>query len=236
MTMNSWLEQQWQSLLTADSQDALLQQFIRVTQTFDFEYCTFGLRAPYPLNAPKALIVSNYPAAWLQRYHEQNYLAVDPVVQHGLHCTTPLVWSSLPCRTPFWEEAAAFGIAHGWSQAQSNVQHFFGMLSLARSSSAINDKELAHKQAHLIWLTQLAYGGFYRFLAPELKSYVDVKLTPREKEVLRWTADGNTTEQIAKKLHLSERTVKFHLQHTLEKLGAKNKTAAAVQAVLLGLI
>ncbi|RYF30097.1 MAG: LuxR family transcriptional regulator, partial [Cytophagaceae bacterium] len=63
-----------------------------------------------------------------------------------------------------------------------------------------------------------------------------VVLSPREIEVLRWTAEGKTASEIASILDVSERTVNFHVNSVVVKLDANNKTNAAVRAALLGLI
>lgn len=238
MAIQPWLEEQWQALLNARDQQDLLQQLIKTAQAFGFDYCAFGLRAPYPLTAPKTMLANNYSLGWQESYRHNNYLPVDPIVQHGLRSSLPLVWSGDPSLLPFWEEARAQGICYGWSQAHCNSQNFIGMLTLARGGEPITQQELLKNEASFSWLTQLAYAGFNRFMAPELIAGgggADL-LTDREKEVLRWTADGKSASEIALLMNVSERTVSFHINHVLSKLGAANKTAATVQAVLLGLL
>ncbi|KVR40757.1 hypothetical protein WK17_21385 [Burkholderia multivorans] len=61
-------------------------------------------------------------------------------------------------------------------------------------------------------------------------------LTEVEKTIIRWTIDGKTSAQLAEILHVSERTVNFHVQNVMAKLNTCNKTAAAAQAALLGLL
>lgn len=63
-----------------------------------------------------------------------------------------------------------------------------------------------------------------------------VRLTPREIEVLQLLAQGQTNREIAGKLTLSVSTVKIHVEHILEKLSVSDRTQAAVRAVELGLI
>lgn len=61
-------------------------------------------------------------------------------------------------------------------------------------------------------------------------------LTPRETDVLRLLARGQSNPEIARSLLLSRSTVKLHVQHILAKLGVCDRTAAAARAVELGLL
>lgn len=61
-------------------------------------------------------------------------------------------------------------------------------------------------------------------------------LTARELEVLSLVAEGASNRQIARRLFLSEATVKTHLAHAFDKLQAENRTAAVAAARALGLL
>jgi DNA-binding NarL/FixJ family response regulator len=61
-------------------------------------------------------------------------------------------------------------------------------------------------------------------------------LSAREIEVLTLVADGLTNQQISKRLHLSQATVKSHLVHVYTKLGVDSRTSAVRAAVDRGLI
>jgi len=58
-----------------------------------------------------------------------------------------------------------------------------------------------------------------------------VNLTKREIKVLKFVASGSTNKEIAKKLFLSEKTVKNHLNHIYRKLGVKNRAQAVMEAL-----
>jgi DNA-binding NarL/FixJ family response regulator len=64
----------------------------------------------------------------------------------------------------------------------------------------------------------------------------DELLTPREIEVLQQIAGGNKNRKIAGRLFISEETVKVHVKHVLEKLGASDRTEAVSIAVRRGII
>ena len=62
------------------------------------------------------------------------------------------------------------------------------------------------------------------------------ELTAREREVLQLIASGFTNKEIAAALFITEKTVKTHVSHILEKLGLSDRTQAAILAVKHGLI
>jgi DNA-binding NarL/FixJ family response regulator len=64
----------------------------------------------------------------------------------------------------------------------------------------------------------------------------DEALTAREIEILQEVAEGNRNRDIAEKLFISEGTVKVHIQHIMEKLGANDRTQAITIAVRRGII
>jgi DNA-binding NarL/FixJ family response regulator len=63
-----------------------------------------------------------------------------------------------------------------------------------------------------------------------------VKLNNREVEVLTWAARGKKSVEIASKLHLSKRTVDFHIDNARIKLRAATRTEAVIKAATSGLI
>jgi DNA-binding NarL/FixJ family response regulator len=72
-------------------------------------------------------------------------------------------------------------------------------------------------------------------IPPEIAAYLaehycDESLTGREIEVLKMVAGGNRNLDIAGKLFITEETVKVHVKHIMEKLGARDRT----QAVAIG--
>jgi DNA-binding NarL/FixJ family response regulator len=62
------------------------------------------------------------------------------------------------------------------------------------------------------------------------------RLTRREREVLALIASGRSNKRIALELGISEKTVKTHVGHLLEKLGVSDRTQAALLAVRDGLV
>ena len=63
-----------------------------------------------------------------------------------------------------------------------------------------------------------------------------LRLTPREREILRLVAEGHSNATLAKMLWVTQQTVKFHLSNVYRKLGVSNRTEAARWAQLNGLL
>ena len=74
-------------------------------------------------------------------------------------------------------------------------------------------------------------------VASQLAEHVsDDNLTSREIEVLMQVGNGNRNRDIAGLLHISEETVKVHIKHIMDKLGARDRTQAIAIAVRRGII
>ena len=94
--------------------------------------------------------------------------------------------------------------------------------------------------SELVQVIRQVHGGKKR-LPPELAAQLaehmsDESLTAREVEVLKQVADGNRNRDIAEHLFISEETVKVHVKHIMDKLGAKDRTQAIAIAVRRGII
>lgn len=61
-------------------------------------------------------------------------------------------------------------------------------------------------------------------------------LSMRELEVVRWTAQGKTSVEIARILSLSDHTINAHLTNAIKKLDCVNRTQLVAKAIRLGLI
>lgn len=79
--------------------------------------------------------------------------------------------------------------------------------------------------------------GIPTYIAAHLAEHLsDEALTAREIEVLRHIAGGNRNRDIAEKLFISEETVKVHIKHIMDKLGASDRTQAVAIALRRGII
>jgi len=75
-----------------------------------------------------------------------------------------------------------------------------------------------------------------RRLAPPGRTAPPPALTPREREIMTWVARGKSSTDIAVLLGLSDRTVDFHVENVIRKMGVATRTQAAIQACLARMI
>ncbi len=236
--MLEWQESLIQGLAQAESEEQLFALLAAAARTLGFDYCAHGLRVPLPVSNPRVFMVNNYPEEWQKQYVREQYITIDPTVAHGMRSLMPLVWSQevfSDCRS-FWEEARSHGLRNGWAQSCHDARGNAGLLTLARSHDDISRDELRAHSLQMSWLAHAVHEGMVRLVAGRLVPDADKELSARETEVLRWTADGKTSADVSDIMHISERTVNFHLNNAMAKLGVCNKTALAVKATVLGLL
>jgi DNA-binding NarL/FixJ family response regulator len=96
------------------------------------------------------------------------------------------------------------------------------------------------KPSEMLEVIRQVHNGKKRILpeiAEQLAQYcADEVLTAREIEVLEQIAGGNRNRDIAEKLFITEETVKVHVKHIMEKLGASDRTQAVAIGVRRGMI
>ena len=99
-------------------------------------------------------------------------------------------------------------------------------------------KEVGEEPLLALMDRTMAGESVYPDVTPQLTlgNASSAELTDRELEVLREMLTGATNGEIAEKLCMSERTVKTHITHMLEKTGFKNRTVLAINARLSGLV
>lgn len=236
--MKNWQVELLQITESVHSEKEAFSRIETAAKSMGFDHCAYGLRVPWPLTNPKILLLNNYSAAWQKRYAEAGYLLIDPTVQHGRRSQTPLIWTAdvfTGCQQ-LWEDARAHGLSVGWAQSSLDSTGVGGMLSLARSHDELTPNELQAKESQMHWLVNIAHLTLSRVLIEKTTHSQRIALTPREIEVMKWTADGKSAQEIADILNVTKHVIDFHIKNAINKLQTANKTAAVVKGAMLGLL
>lgn len=236
--MECWFEDQMAMLLSSGDKKSLMEGINKAVQFLGFEYYAYGLCIKLPITQPRYELINNYPPEWQTLYEERGYIKSDPTVLHAFKSTNPIVWedSFFQGTEIFWEEANSYGLKGGWAQSSRLNQRSIGMLTVARSEEFLKIKELDARTPYLLWLNQVVQAGFEQLTSPSPHTESKNLLSNRETEVIKWCAEGKTSEEIGIILGISERTINFHTANVIKKLDTCNKTSAAVRALQLDIL
>lgn len=206
-------------------------------QQLGFDYYAYGVRHPTPFTRPRTEIYGSYPKDWLERYHLQNYAAIDPSILNGLRSTQMVVWDDALFHQSrnLWCEAQEWGLRVGVTLPIHTPNSALSVLSVARNQTMIGDTEREEIRLRLRCVIELVTTRLAEIGHPQETSEL-IELSAREREILQWTADGKSSGEIAVILGISINTVNFHLKIIQKKFGAANKTLAAAYGAALGLI
>lgn len=213
----------------------------RFSKQMGFELFAYVLTVNAPSLKPQQYVINGFPLRWGERYVAAKYFEVDPLVRHARISSLPAIWSNREFHgdetTQFWDEARSFGLDAGLSFAVHEQPGVTGILSLARDRAVdLPDAELAALIGRAQMFATLLHHQVVRLELSRLLPEQNATLTVREKECMKWAADGKTAWEIGQILNISERTAVFHISNVVQKLGAANKTQAIVRAVALRLI
>ena len=225
----------------ARTSDELRVEMARFARDMGFEHFAYALTVKVPSVKVQQYFINGFPDPWLDRYLKAGYFKVDPIVRHAETSTLPAIWTDDAFHDgksgEFWEEAQSFGLSAGLSFAVHEQPGVTGIFSLARDKAMdLQGQDLAALVGRAQMFASLLHHAVARIDLPKLLPEQTSPLTPREREYLQWTADGKTAWEIGRILSIAERTVVFHINNVVQKLGAANKMQAIVRAVALKLV
>jgi LuxR family transcriptional regulator, quorum-sensing system regulator BjaR1 len=244
--MGSVLDQTYKFI--SEMQAASTPQEICTTLT---GFCSnYGLTAVLAGTCPTAksrgedqvthIFAQSYPTPWMQRYLEESYSDIDPVI-HRLHSNlSPFHWSeaiqyvnddNAKRARQMMGEAAEFKLKNGVVIPMLTLEGEVAAVSIGGETPELPRECLG---------TLSLISSYAMARAIELRSRralrSTVKLTSREVECLRWAADGKSEWEISSILCISEHTADKHLSNARSKLMAVTRTQAVARALRLGLI
>jgi LuxR family quorum sensing-dependent transcriptional regulator len=214
-----------------------------VIRMFETEIKACGFHAyimaglPSPGTSLTDLTVANgWPPEWFEIYTRENFSVMDPIPQHGASTVQPFEWSearydkeSNPAAHLVMTRACDFRLVQGYCIP---LHYDDGGAVISLATEHLNIDPVAKSALQLIGV--YAHNRIRSLGRP--KPEPRGLLTSREREILRWAADGKTSWEISVILRISERTVKFHLVQASRKLNAVNRTSAVAKALARGLI
>lgn len=228
-----WIER----INAAQTLDELLAELAKAASGFGFT-ATIITAFPHPdIPFEKRVIGYRWPTDWLERYFANNYIDDDPVMRHAATSPRPFEWSEARYEKNskaalVMNEAAEFGFSSGLCVPTMTPA---GPVNVAFGGER---SEVSREECEMLHLLAIyAQHRSTELLSGKLKELAEIlKLSPRELEVLRWCAEGKTSESIAEVLGISTHTVLTHITGACRKLGTRSRTAAVARAMHAGII
>jgi DNA-binding NarL/FixJ family response regulator len=112
----------------------------------------------------------------------------------------------------------------------------FGHRSLQLEARRLGCDDYITKPLDFELLIEIIRHRLSRGQEPERTSKPEFELTAREVQTLLWVARGKSSAEIAIILDVTERTVNFHIDNVIRKMGVATRVQAAVKATMLGLL
>ncbi|KYH01531.1 LuxR family transcriptional regulator [Bradyrhizobium sp. DOA1] len=223
---------------------ALFDLLVSCTSEEGFTEVAYGaitfsepLRLP---GCPPPLVAMKVPPEWCQRYLERKYYTLDPMVRRTPMFAGPFLWDELAkehrlqaCEQRVLREAREAGLKNGVSVPLFGLS---GRISVMSFASRFDDADPQRNVKHLNALAWQFHTAFAEIARPSDSGSNRVSLSEREKDCLRWVAEGKSSREIGKILNVSENTVNFHMKNAIRRLGTANRTHGLVKAIRLGLI
>jgi len=219
-------------ILQEKTSKAVLDHMRKALREVGVEYFCL-IRFPRPDEPLEMSIVGmNMPTAWVENYKFHNSQHIDPGIQHSRKVVQPFFWYDAPAQKPLQIEmvkgAKEMGIPEALVVPVPGPMGSIGTMWMGGGSRS----EL---QANRLIIQAIGLAGFYRL--QELSTPIEHhQLTKREREVLFLIAKGKSAAEVGYILHLSTRTIEWHIIQAMRKLEARNRIQAVVLAIRDGLI
>jgi DNA-binding CsgD family transcriptional regulator len=182
----------------------------------------------------ETVALTDMPDVWLYRYLNNCYAECDPVFRAATASLLPVVWGPdlfagglSSEEEAMMRDASDHGIRYGLCVAVRAGDGTLGMYAMTAGQPRSPDEE-AVNTFHLIAIH--LHEVLRRYMAPP-PSLAD-RLTPRELDVLMWSADGKSATEIATILGVAPPTVKAHMRAAMQKLGVHSKTHAVARFLI----
>lgn len=223
------------SIKSAHTIDELQDVFSLAIMKLGFPYFAYMRWAKNDIELEQSLYT--YPEAWITRYFQQEYQRIDPVFERSFTSPHPFFWSAnsdanSPIVSRFFQEAQDHGIHHGVTTPLRTAAQRRAILTVAAPRANCRTE----KQTPMcLSICQVLANGFHQS-AMAISNSFDIRLSPRQKDVLTLASHGLTTKDIATVLGLTEPYICEVVSEILQKLGTTTRISAVRRALELGLI
>ena len=230
-----------QRLRLVKSPKELMAILAEVGEQFGFaKACAIASIPQANRNFAEYCYAERWPAGWHERYLERHYFGDDPVIERLRKADEPFAWhevavdgEKVKAAANIMNEAGEFELKAGFNVPIRTVKG-----ELATVVFAGDRFELAKEdRLALLMIAIYAHDRMRELMGVRpIHPQQQRPLTPREIEVLKWTAEGKTSQDIADILEVALPTVQSHIANVCRKLDVVTRAQATARAVRWGIL
>lgn len=179
-----------------------------------------------------------FPTEWMDRYLIDGLGAYDPVPTFAMRHGRVFWWNDIPqmkkldrAEERFFNELINSTMTDGLALPTYGLNQRVGFFGAGMIES---DKVKATADPAL--LLAVAQTAHSRLDQLSLESRQDIRVSPRERQILHWIAAGKSNHEIGVILGISSATVATYNKRLFDKLGVNDRVAASTKAIRLGLV
>lgn len=224
-----------QRIENADSYETvarLIQEFIA---DLGFHHACFMKVPEHGEDGTKQVLMNSNPEGWVERYIERDYVKRDPMVVELFKTYHPYSWQDVvdrreldPGDRRIVSEATEFRMNVGFVVPIFGAAGYTGLASISGEHAELPAQARSALQLACLY-------AHNKLLAMKREREAKLRrLTPRELECLRWAITGKSDWDIGAILHVSEKTVNYHMENVKRKYGVATRVQAIVAAMREG--
>jgi DNA-binding CsgD family transcriptional regulator len=200
-----------------------------------FQQAVLVMKSSVPFTRPSFYLITGGGAATIHQGGDGRFSGLERVASRSVASANVMIWSQASVSDDSLHREGFGGLlgAHGVTYAAMGANSTLYSISYTRAGPAVTEEERSAVAWKLRYLNDLVR----RYC--EALNIFDCgasALTEREVEILRWTADGKCTNDVALILGISGHTVNYHLKQISKKMNCSTKLQAATYAAAVNII
>ena len=192
------------------------------------------------IHPSEAMHFHNWNADWMAHYVRMGFMRVDPVPNWAMQSGMPITVAELRRRLPkghpahaVLNDAAHYGYTGGYVIPQRSADNTMGLVSIVGDA----DPQTPAERALLRTLAAIVFERAETLAGRTGISVLPMpipKLSDRETECLKHLVHGLATDEIARRMDVSEATIRFHTANLRTKTASRNRAELVKFALVAG--
>lgn len=207
------------------------------------DFYSVVIRDDFLFSQKKTFLFNNYPESWMDTYFRYNLFESDNILKTGCTSSAPIefIWdkSIYESLGKHGDLAKSLGMSYGISFGFSIFNNMYSVVSFSGSSenAFYNESNLECMRIGKESMVSCILNNSEIIKSMNLSTTIKkTGLSVVERDILRYSADGLTSETISSRVFLTKSGVEYHLLNITKKLNCLNKVQAVARAIKLGII